>query len=425
MSGVDATSPPITRRLILSNAFVLTIGSALAQGLMAVTVLLTARQLGVMSFGQYAATFSAAAFTSVLFNLGLDTWLLRSGAREQHRLGELLGNALAVKLLLGTVWLAGLVLILPRLNPETFVASLVCIAGIAVLGEGLLAAMLSAFKALLRTRVPAWAMIGLRGTILALTALLVALGSRNLAGYAWIRLIVAAVVAAIVLRLLPFPLRARARGWQGMGHETLPFAASDLAASVYLQADTTLAAIMLGSVAVGLYAPASSLVNALFVIPAALYTLTIPVLVRTMDGRGRLPDGIVVRTLGSFALLGMALWAGTWLASGRLLTLLLGNSFRGSAQLLAILSPILFLKSLSFGAAAILVAVGWQGRRVYIQAVAAALNVALNLALIPKFGVTGVAWVYVASELLLALGYLGLVAAWMGRQGHLVDPSPS
>ncbi len=278
--------------------------------------------------------------------------------------------------------------------------------------------MLSAFKALLRTRVPVWAMIGLRGTILALTALLVAFGSSNLAGYAWIRLIVAAAVVGIVLRLLPFTLRARARAWSGMGRETLPFAASDLAASVYLQADITLAAIMLGSAAVGLYAPASSLVNALFVIPAALYTLMIPVLVRTMDAQGRLPDGMIVRTLGSFALLGVALWAGTWLASGRLLTFLLGDAFRGSGALLTILSPILFLKSLSFGAAAVLVAVGWQGRRVYIQAVAAALNVGLNLALIPKFGVTGIAWVYVASELFLVLGYLGLVGAWLRSAGE-------
>jgi O-antigen/teichoic acid export membrane protein len=424
MPGRDAASPPITRRLILSNALALTIGSALAQGLMAVTVLLTARQLGVMSFGQYTATFSVAAFTSVLFNLGLDTWLLRSGAREQHRLGELLGNALIVKLLLGSVWLAGLVLILPRLNPGTFVASLVCIAGIAILGEGLLSAMLSAFKALLRTRVPVWAMIGLRGTILVLTALLVALGAKNLAGYALIRLIVAAAVAGIVLRLLPFTLRARTRAWPGMGRETLPFAASDLAASVYLQADTTLAAIMLGSAAVGLYAPASSLVNALFVIPAALYTLMIPVLVRTMDARGRLPGRMIVRSLGSFALLGVVLWAGTSLASGRLLTFLLGDAFKGSGVLLAILSPILFLKSVNFGAAAVLVAVGWQGRRVYVQAAAAGLNVALNLAVIPRFGVIGVAWVYVISELCLLLGYLGLVAAWMVRQRRRGDSLP-
>jgi O-antigen/teichoic acid export membrane protein len=415
MPGVDVASPPITRRLILSNAFNLAFGSALAQGLMAVSVLLTASQLGVTSFGQYAATFSAAALTSVLFNLGLDTWLLRSGAREEHRLGELLGNAQAVKLLLGTVWLAGLVFILPRLNPKTYVASLVCIAGVVVLSEGLLSTMLSAFKALLRTRVPVWAMIGLRGTTLVLTALLVALGSKNLAGYAWIRLIVAAAVAGIVLRLLPFTLRTRARAWPGMGRETLPFAASDLAASVYLQADITLAAIMLGSAAVGLYAPASSLISALFVIPAALYTLMIPVLVRTMDAQERLPDGMIVRTLGSFALLGIALWAGTWLASGRLLTLLLGDSFKGSGPLLAILSPILFLKSLNFGAAAILVAVNWQRRRVLVQAVAAAANVGLNLALIPHYGVTGIAWVYVISELALMLGYLGLIVAWRSR----------
>jgi O-antigen/teichoic acid export membrane protein len=111
------------------------------------------------------------------------------------------------------------------------------------------------------------------------------------------------------------------------------------------------------------------------------------------------------------------LWAITGLLA-RILPLLLGEAFSPSAPLLAILSPILFLKTCSFGAAAILVAVGWQTRRLYVQATAAAVNVTLNLALIGQFGIRGVAWVYVASELLLTVGYLALVAAWVRRASH-------
>ncbi len=414
-ASTGAEAVPLTRRVILSNAFALTAGSALAQGLMAVAVLLTARQLGAETFGRYTAAFSVAAFTAILFNLGLDTWLLRSGAHEPARLGGFLGDALAIKLAAGVLWLAGLALILPRLNPRTFSTSLVIIAGVTIWAEGLLSVMLAAFKALLRNRVPVAAMIGLRGAMLALCGLLVAAKTTKLTGFAWGRLGLAVTAALIVSRLLPVALRVRTAAWPAIGRETLPFAASELTAAIYVQADTTLAAILLGSAAVGLYSPASSLVNALFVIPAALYTLMIPVLVRTIGARGTLPGRTLWLTLGGFALVGLALWAGAWAISGPVLTWLLTISFKGSGPLLATLSPILFLKSLNFAAAAILVAVGWQSRRVYVQAVAAALNVGLNLAAIPRYGVTGVAWVYVISELALTLGYLGLVAAWRVR----------
>jgi O-antigen/teichoic acid export membrane protein len=60
-----------------------------------------------------------------------------------------------------------------------------------------------------------------------------------------------------------------------------------------------------------------------------------------------------------------------------------------------------------------LVSVGWQRRRVYAQALSALVNVGLNVALIRRFGMTGVATIYVLSEGLLMLGYLLLVLRWM------------
>lgn len=73
--------------------------------------------------------------------------------------------------------------------------------------------------------------------------------------------------------------------------------------------------------------------------------------------------------------------------------------------------------------AAMIVAVGYQKYRVIIQGITAALNVALNIWMVNQFGVTGVAWVYVLSELILLLGYIYLVQRWRSKTYGSMTPA--
>jgi O-antigen/teichoic acid export membrane protein len=412
----------LSRKTVVSNVVSLTAGSAIAQFLMAGSVLLAARALGPAEFGAYAATFSAVALSSVIFNLGLDTWLLRSGARQPGRMSLLLGNALTLKLALGIPWLLVVTFVLPRLNPQTFQLPLVVISGLSVWMEGLFAAGLSAFKALLRNETTALLLVAARGAVFILTALLALAGTQDANMFAGVRLVMgAAAVAATVLLLPVRPAFGRGSGQLiGTAKASFPYALSDLLISVYVQADVTIAAIILGRRPVGYYSPASNVVSALTVVPAALFYVTVPVLTGALQQGWQKFKKLLRTTMTAYFLVGLALWAITWL-SRYVLPLLLGEAFRPSAPLLAILSPILFLKTCSLGAAAVLVAVGWQVRRLYVQTAAAVVNVTLNLLLIGQFGISGVAWVYVASELLLMVGYLALVGAWVRRANRRPD----
>jgi O-antigen/teichoic acid export membrane protein len=410
----------LSRKTVVGNIVSLTVGSAIAQLLMAASVLLVARQLGPSKFGEYAATFSAVALSSVLFNVGLDTWLLRSGARRPGDIRTLLGDALTVKLVLGIPWLAAAALVLPRLNPQTFQLPLILVSGLSIWLEGLFSVGLSAFKALLRNGTTALLLGTARGGVLVLTVLLALGGRQDPIVYAGARLAMGAVALAATLLFLPVrPALGRSPHYlAGTTRESFPFALSDLLVSVYVQADVTIAAVILGKNAVGYYAPASNLISALTVVPLALFYVTVPVLTNALQSSWLAFRKLLRTTLIGHFLIGLALWAIAWLSTG-ILPALLGEAFRPSAPLLAILSPILFLKTCSFGAAAILVAVGWQTRRLSLQAVAAAANVILNLLLISQYGISGVAWIYVASELLLAVGYLALVWAWVrGTSRH-------
>jgi O-antigen/teichoic acid export membrane protein len=76
---------------------------------------------------------------------------------------------------------------------------------------------------------------------------------------------------------------------------------------------------------------------------------------------------------------------------------------------LKLLSPILFLHSITFAVAAILVATNQQAKRTSIQVVAVAADALLNLILLPRLGIEGAAIAYVISEILLLAGYCWLV----------------
>ena len=416
------TSTTASRRVVIGNVLSLTVGSGISQALMAVAFLLVARQLGAASFGEFAASFSAAALTSIVFNLGLDTWLLRAGVYDRENLSGLLRNAFEIKLLAGLPWLLALVLILPRLNPETFHPPLVLVSGLVIWLEGLFGVGLSVFRTLLRNQMTALLLVASRGGILLLTGILVVAQVQDVMPYALARLAAGIVIIMVTMWVLPIkPKRNAAIPLAGTARESLPFALSDLFASVYVQADVTIAGVALGKVAVGLYAPASSLISALLGFPTSLYYVAVPVLTaRLGEDRNRFRRA-VVSTLALFSLVGLVMWAIAWLCAG-ILPMLLGTSFTGSRALLVILSPILLLKGISFGAAAVLVAVGWQTRRMYVQGLAAILNVVLNLALIARFGITGVAAVYVVSETFLTIGYLAWVITYLRQSDRSLAP---
>ena len=389
---------------------------------MAGSFLLMSRYLGAVRLGEFTACFSSVGLTSILFNWGLDTWLLRSGAADRKRLGSHLGDAFSIKVGLGSVWLIGVSFLLPRLWPHLFPLRLVLVSAIAVWLEGSFNLLLVVYKALLRNTTSAMLLIVSRGGILLFTLLLIARQIQEPIAYAWVRLGVQAVLvlgAAVFLPMLPRlgTWRDRWQTWRGAG----PYAISDMFTAVYVQADTTIAAIVLGQEAVGVYAPAASMINALFVIPSALFFVAVPVLTRILrEKRADFDRGLLITVIG-FAVVGAMLALGTWAVAGVLPRYVLGESFVESGQLLAILSPIIFLKSVSFALAAILVAAAKQGQRVYVQAVSAVANFALNAVLARRYGISGVATFYVITEILLMVGYSVLVMRWRYRRPTLQE----
>ena len=401
---------PITHRNVIGNVAVLFSNSAISQGLTAFALLLTARALGARTFGQYAACFALTGILSVGFNLGLDTWLLREGARAQAKYSELVGSVFAIKILAGGIWML-LILGLARiLDQQTFPPRLLILCAFSVWMDGLLLTALAAFKASLRNKFTLILESTSDGIWFAGTLLLFLAGNRAADTYVLLRVLVLvlAVLAGFLLVRLYIGMSAKMSTARYAVSATKPFAVSDFLAFASMRLDVTIVALTIGEFFVGLYSPAVSITNALYLIPNAVYLVMVPVLSKLFESD--IEQAWATARRFTWALLGIGLLSFALLAIGaRPLVSLLGESYRSSVPILQILSLILLFKSITFAMAGILVATGLQARRTVVQGIAVLFNAALNLIVVYRFGINGVAVVYVLTEIILLAGYFWLV----------------
>jgi len=403
---------------VIANILTLFSGTTVARVLSAVTLMVIARQVGPDAFGQYTASMALVGLTSIFFSLGLDGWLLYEGGRKADELNVRFTSALCLKVLLGIVWLAGLWVSAPRLNPSSFPWNLILLGSLSVWMEELARITWSAFKACLRNDLTFILMTGLQGVFFGTTLWLVIqhvgdpgsyLAGRLLATFLGAGASILLVIRRLGSRLHPEMFRATLRG-------TLPFAASLALATIYGRADLTIVANELGKTGASVYGPAIAFTNALFLIPTAIYGVMVPVLSRSHGEEREGVKWMSVWLVAGTALLGLGMGSAQALLSRPLVLLIYGAPFEASADVLAILGGVLALRYPNMALAAVLVAVGWQMPRVAAQALPAALNVILNLLIVQQLGVMGVAKVYVLTEAVLFLGYLGAFLLWIIRE---------
>jgi coenzyme F420-reducing hydrogenase beta subunit/O-antigen/teichoic acid export membrane protein len=382
-------------------------GVVASQGFTAIALLLTARHLGPALYGQYAGAINLLSLAAVLHNLGLNTWLLREGGRRPEGLAASLGSVLAIKLAAGALWLAGAVWLVPRwVDPSELPGAVIAWGALIVLLDSLFQTLVSGLKAALRN----WPTFLLEGGTDAawfgLTLALIAFGLFDLSPYFLVRVLTLVVggLVGVVYVGRAFGLRpSRPVIGQALA-DAGPFAASELLTLAAARADVAIVTLLAGSQAAGTYSPAVGLVNMLGLLPVSIYTVMLPVLSGHVARQPQRAQDLARRSMLLYLAGGLALSAAFWLLAP-LVVLFLGQRFAEITVLLRILSPILLFRSLSTGFATYLVARGRQKEKAAAQAVAVVAAVVLNLLVIEPYGLRGVAWVYVFSELLLMLGY--------------------
>lgn len=406
----------VGRRLVVTNLVTLFSGSAIAQGVTFLALFLTARQLGASQYGQYAACFVITGFASIAFSLGMDIWLLREGSGGAAQLRKSLGTVLAIKGGFGIIWLAVVALAASLVNSSVFPVSLVCLSALCVWLDSLLATILTGFKASFRNEITSTLESGTDLVWLLGTLLLLRLGERETTTYLAMRAAALGLGVGIGVGLVLREIRIQAslEVARRIMRSVLPFASSELLAWAYMRVDVLIVALVLGETATGLYSPAVGMTNALFLAPAAVYAVAVPLFSQLLASDVGRAWRAAKQILLLVAAIGTLLSGGIFVFAAPL-TSWLGASFNGMREILQTLSPIALLHSLSFGMAAILVAGNQQAGRAIVQAIAVLASIILNLLVARWAGVRGVAVVYVTTEAILLIGYAWLVLRYRLR----------
>lgn len=405
-------------REIIANFTTLFSGAFLARGLSAITLILTARILAPATFGQYASSLALTRITAVLFALGLDTWLLRSGGNDSRKIRDRSSAALFIESSLGILWLIGLVLLSNFLNHDVFPREVLLLCAFSVWFEELINTIISSFKANLRNNISMVIMVCPQLILFVETIAIINFQISSINLFLWARLI--AMLFSLLISLLVmnkyYGFKLHFPTVKLAIHETKSFGVSVALGNVSRQADVVIIGIWLGKSAAGQYAPAITIASTLFLLPATIYGIMLPVLSNAFSQHNiRLVKSLSKKLLLLAAFLGSGLTIITFFVAEPLINLLYGSEYYLSGEILQFFSFIMLFRFISFSSAAILAAVNWQQKRVLVQFIVVSLNIILNIIIVQQFGIMGVAKIYVLTEALLMIGYTSCVLFWFNR----------
>ena len=415
MLRMDAKKTSLIQNLALFGG-----STTVAQFIMMVYVLILARILGPKELGFFNSAYSLVGISAFFLNLGMDTWLLRKAGLFSD-VTILSGKVLRIKAAIGVFWSLALIIIAPLIRPDLYTLPMIVICSLDTWSDVCFGTEIQALNVQHRMKTITGLVLFSRGGRLLGLLLLYFFGVNSAVIFALVRAVAtfAGFVAATYFHR-PKWRTGTLISTRTVLTESLPFGLSEFLSLIYTNIDVTILAWMAGTTAVGLYSPASGIIHALFVIPNAMFTVMVPMMTHLVaESSNRFRLSLKKLFLGFFAL-GMAMWAVVGISGKWAIPFLLGNDFQFSGQIITILSPIMFLKAISFACAVVLVAVGWQHKRLIYQIIAAVFNIAANIYVIPIFQVTGVAWVYVISELIIVLGYLWETSQWI-RKGQFLQ----
>jgi O-antigen/teichoic acid export membrane protein len=368
-----------------------------------------ARELGARGFGEFQFALALTGALIYLAGFGTDALLAREVARERGLAGRLLADAAAVKVLGGLLMLGAAVLIVSLGNGSDEGRAAVAIVGAGALLEVLSKSWHSIFQAYERLDLVSATLIVQR-TVTAAVGIAVLLAGGGLIA-ASVVYAGGAVLAVVVCELFLRHLGIRragvdASGWVPLMRAGVPIGVVSLLMTILLRLDVTMLSFLADAATVGVYAVAFRLVEATQFMGAAIAMAMLPWLARA---GANLTRGFALGLKAVNALL-LPIGLVLVLFARPLIDLLYGREFEPSVVPLQILGLMTLMYGINAYASVSLVARYRPLAYGRLLVPVIALNVVLNLILIPAEGASGAAAAALASGTLLAV-----LALWQAR----------
>jgi O-antigen/teichoic acid export membrane protein len=189
------------------------------------------------------------------------------------------------------------------------------------------------------------------------------------------------------------------------GRDLVPLGAAAVLAALYFRVDVLLIDAFKGTAAVGLYNAVFRIVEALRLLPAAVMAVALPTVFRASDARP------LLRLAAALTVAAAAISLGLWMSAGWMVPVLFGDRFAEAVPAFRILLMAFPLMALNYALTHQLI--GWNRHVAYavLCGWALAVNVVLNIQLIPAWSIAGAAWATVVTEVVLTIGCIAVLLA--------------
>lgn len=414
-----------TIQRIARNATVLLIAQVLSNLMAFFYMMYIARYLGATGFGIISFAIAFTGIFGVLVDFGLQPLTVREVARDKSLASKYLANTALMKIILAFITFGLVALAINIMGYTTQTIEVVFLVTLYVIFTSFTQMFNSIFRAYERMEFESIGYMINSALILAGVILAMKLGF-SVVGFASLFALASFVIPfycfAILRRKISNPsvawsprkLEIDWHFWKPTIKEALPFCLSTLFSTVFFWVDSVMLSYIKGDSAVGWYNAAYRIMFALLLIPTTFRSVILPVMSKfyiTSESSLRLSHEKFFKYM---VVLGVPIAVGITLLSQRLILLIFGTEYTNSITTLQVLmwSAVFIFMNIPF--ATLFAALNRQEISTKISGLALALNVILNIVLIPRYSLIGASISSLATQFLVA----ALSIAWGARIGY-------
>lgn len=365
-----------------------------------VVTALLARTLGNGGYGVWSTILAISSLVAVVGNPGLEQVAVRCAVSDLEHEPQWLGALLILRQLLSMLAMmlcVGVVALIAP-NREALIAGVVMILS-------LLVAAASSLRVVFQLRVRNSYVIAVMTIQSILWGLVVVWGYVTSAGIVALAVgftittsITSLLQGALALRLAHVRfdgLRSRAAELIKVG---LPIAIGGMLIVGYGQIDQVLVFEIAGSQEAGYYAAAYRLFSQSSFVPVSVSTTVFALLAASFAGDSKRFRVLLQTSLELLLAVAVGVLALTLVYSSEIISLIFGHGFDRAAAALPVLMGAFALVSIGYLQDLLVIISRQQKRFVVVAALTLALNIGLNLALIPRYGFMAAAWITLVTE---------------------------
>ncbi|HZJ41497.1 MAG TPA: flippase [Patescibacteria group bacterium] len=373
---------------------------------------LLARFLGPTDLGKFYFAISFTTIFAIVIDLGLANVLIREVAKNQARVGRLIGSILSMKLPLAFIAVLGAVLLINLTDNSPVVKMLVYISCFSMVLDSFTSTFYAAIRGFHNLKYESIAAVIFQlivlvfgyGSLLLGGGLMFAMGALALASlfnfvYSWF---VAKVKIKVPIKFVydkNLIINIIKIGW--------PFAAYAVFQRLYTYLDSVLLSFLAGDEQVGLYQVAFKIIFALQFLPLAFTASLYPAMSAYWQSNKQQLSITFKRAINYLTIISIPIIVGIFLLADKIV-LIFKDGYGGAVLPLQIIIVSLFFMFLNFPIGSLLNACDRQKKNTFNMVVAAITSIALNLVLIPRFQAVGASIAVLISNGLMFI--LGVVA---------------